>query len=99
MTFEQWADKWAFGMLTDKDDAGRAMRLASRAAWDAGRDANPLRAFAKEVMQAWPEGDIDGGCLQAIAIKHGLLRARVVPCEECDCDGDGPCYERTELIK
>ena len=54
-----------------------------------------LRDFARAVMQAWPEGGIDGGELQDIALAHGLLRPAEPP-----TDWDG-CrfYERTELIK
>src|SRR5690242_8335694 len=51
-------------------------------------DLERLRAFAQEVMQAWPEGGIDGGDLQEIAEKHGLLieKQMVAPCcESCNC--------------
>lgn len=43
------------------------------------RDA--LRAFAQDVMRAWPEGDVDGGDLQAAALRHGLL-AEAEPTQE-----------------
>ena len=54
-----------------------------------------LRDFARAVMQAWPEGGIDGGELQDIALAHGLLRPAEPPPE---WDGCG-FYERTEIIK
>ena len=54
-----------------------------------------LRDFARSVMQAWPEGGIDGGELQEIALAHGLLRPAEPPPE---WDGCG-FYERTEIIK
>lgn len=45
-----------------------------------------LLAFAREIMKAHPEGGIDGGDLQDIATKYGLLIAneRDTPCDE-DC--------------
>jgi hypothetical protein len=70
-----------------------------------------LRAFAQDVMRAWPEGDVDGGELQAAAIRHGLLREThpKEPCGEgCTCveyysdedftDGTAYCYKPTELL-
>jgi hypothetical protein len=70
------------------------------------RDA--LRAFAREVMQAWPYDDVDGDDLQAMAIKHGMLRPeqRTERCgDKCMCAGyaeaeDWPitCYRRTALL-
>jgi adenylate kinase len=32
-----------------------------------------LRAFAQAIMEAWPEGGIEGDDLQEIAVKHGML--------------------------
>jgi len=69
-------------------------------------DLERLRAFAQEVMQAWPEGGIDGGDLQEIAEKHGLLieKQMVAPCcESCNCadcgvSGPTPCYWQTALL-
>lgn len=51
-----------------------------------GTDA--LRAFAQEVMECWPMGGIDGGDLQDIAERHGLLRpeTRYAPCYEDGCN-------------
>lgn len=70
-----------------------------------------LRAFAQDVMQAWPEGDLDGGELQDAAVRHGLLREThpAEPCgENCWCaeyygddefkDGGAICYKPTELL-
>jgi hypothetical protein len=30
-------------------------------------------AFGREIMEAWPEGDVDGWALQEIAAKHRVL--------------------------
>ncbi len=71
-----------------------------------------LRAFAREVMAAWPEGGIEGDDLQEIAVKHGLLAPEIrhEPCGEwCQCNGIGgygsddwqrgvECYRRTALL-
>ena len=97
------------------------LRTDIKAAWDtnlatdkarmqemAMRDA--LRAFAKDVMRVWPHGDLDGGDLQDIAEKHGLLKpeTRYEPCGDgCNCAGycdaeefkDGiTCYRKTGLL-
>ena len=71
-----------------------------------------LRAFAVEVMEAWPEGGIEGDDLQEIAVKHGMLapETRFEPCGEwCNCNsmngldsddwkGGVECYRRTALL-
>lgn len=31
-------------------------------------------AFGREIMEAWPEGGVDGFELQDAAVKHGVLR-------------------------
>lgn len=72
----------------------------------AERDA--LRRFAREIMDAWPDGGIEGADLQAIAVKHGLLvpETRHEPCgESCLCahhvySDEWPvtCYRRTALL-
>ena len=31
-------------------------------------------AFGREIMEAWPEGGVDGLDLQDIAVRHGVLR-------------------------
>ena len=68
--------------------------------------AESLRLFAVEIMECWPDGDVDGGFLQDTAIKHGLLAAHEVtePCnpEGCHCAeyGDFPqtCYRQTAML-
>ena len=40
-------------------------------------ERDTLRAFARDVMEVWPMGDLDGGSLQEIATKHGLLNPEV----------------------
>jgi len=71
-----------------------------------------LRAFARDVMSAWPHSDIDGCDLQEMAIKHGLIALKdPAPTEPC---GDGcmcadyatpeefargvDCYAKTKLL-
>lgn len=47
-----------------------------------------LRAFARDIMAAWPMGGIDGGELQDMAVAHGLLlpETRTAYCgDECVC--------------
>ena len=74
-------------------------------------DITKLRAFAQEIMEAWPAGSgLDGGDIQKIAEKHGLLiyEIRYEPCGEgCQCDGyfapgewsrGAVCYRRTALL-
>ncbi len=71
-----------------------------------------LRAFAREVMESWPDGGIEGDDLQEIAVKHGMLAPEIrhEPCGEwCNCNsmncldsddwkGGVECYRRTELL-
>ena len=71
----------------------------------------PLRAFARDIMAAWPDGDVDGGALQEIAVANGLLvpETRTEPCgDECACaEYHSPedmsegvtCYRRGPLLK
>jgi hypothetical protein len=76
-----------------------------------GLGTDALRAFAQEVMECWPMGGIDGGELQDIAEKHGLLRpeTRYAPCREegCTCaeyvnaqefEQGVTCYRKTALL-
>jgi hypothetical protein len=71
-----------------------------------------LRAFATDIMEAWPMGGIDGADLQDIAEKHGLLSpvTMTAPChEECNCTDYGLtpaewasghiCYRKTALLR
>jgi hypothetical protein len=46
-----------------------------------------LRAFAQDIMQAWPEGDVDGGELQEAALRHGLLERSEPTQQERDENG------------
>lgn len=51
-------------------------------------DLAALRAFAQAVMECWPEGGVDGGYLEELAVEHGLLAATIVqgPCDDqCWC--------------
>lgn len=69
-----------------------------------------LRAFARDIMAAWPDGDVDGGALQEIAVAHGLLvpETRTEPCgDACECaEYHSPedmaegvtCYRRGPLL-
>ena len=55
--------------------------------WD---DVRKLRAFAQAVLEDWPDfSGMDGGEIQDLAVKHGLLRAKdpapTVPCMESGC--------------
>ncbi len=92
--------------------ATNAYEVASSIAKSCIEDTNKLRAFAQEIMKAWPEGGIDGDDLQEIACRHGMLapETRFEPCGEwCNCnagvDVDGgewergvECYRRTALL-
>ena len=75
-------------------------------------ETEKLRAFAKDIMEAWPDGGIEGDDLQEIACRHGMLapETRFEPCGEwCNCNsmncldsddwkGGVECYRRTELL-
>lgn len=71
-----------------------------------------LRAFAREILSAWPEGGVEGDDLQDIAVRHGLLvpETRYAPCgEECCMCADYAteeefiegviCYRRAGWLK
>jgi hypothetical protein len=49
-----------------------------------------LREFALGVMECWPGGDLDGGTLQELAVKHGLL-APETHFKPCRTEDDGGC--------
>jgi hypothetical protein len=78
--------------------------VLERNAYQAERDT--LRAFANEMVSAAFEGgSFDGGDIQDIAVKHGLLRIEQ-PEEECGevcaCREYGfptECYRKTGLLK
>lgn len=73
-----------------------------------------LRGFAQNIMDGWPEfGEMDGGDLQSIAVKNGLLQpeTRYQSCETdtttCSCnqyvsvaewERGAICYRKTELL-
>ena len=65
-----------------------------------------LQAFARDIMECWPDGDVDGGYLQDVAEKHGLILPTIAygPCGEnaCACaevaDFPTKCYSRTPLL-
>lgn len=56
-------------------------------------ELDALRGFAQEVMEAWPEGGFDGGDIQDIAEKHGLLKTEQLTdfCAPEDFDGNSAC--------
>ena len=55
---------------------------------EADAEIQRLRAFATDVMDAWPLGNVDGCDLQEYAVKHGLLtpETRTAPCSEDGCN-------------
>jgi predicted small lipoprotein YifL len=69
-----------------------------------------LRAFAQGIMEAWPSGELNGGDLQDLAEKNGLLshEIRYDACGEvCLCDKyfapnewsrGAVCYRKTPLL-
>lgn len=73
-------------------------------------DLDALRAFAQQIMEVWPGGDLDGGTLQDAAEKHGLLKpeVRCEPCGEgCSCAeyadarefaSGVTCFRKTSLL-
>lgn len=69
---------------------------------------NALKAFANDMITAAFEGvSFDGGDIQDIAVKHGLLRIeqRTEECGDvcaCRSEGDGfpaECYRKTALLR
>ena len=89
-----------------------AYEVASSLAKSYLADTNKLRAFAQAIMEAWPDGGIEGDDLQEIACRHGMLAPEIrhEPCGEwCQCNGIGgyggddwqrgvECYRRTALL-
>ena len=80
-------------------------------AHDQSKELAALRAFAKAVMDCWPDGwGIEGDELQHIATEHGMLipEIRTDPCgDACRCADrvlpkewiDGVvCYRKTALL-
>lgn len=69
-------------------------------------EAERLRAFANEIVScAFEGGSFDGGDIQNMGVKHGLLRIeqRENECDEvCACREYGfptECYRKTELLR
>lgn len=73
--------------------------------WNLKTERDQLKAFAVEMINASFEGgSFDGGDIQDIAVKHGLLRIeqRADECgEACACREYGfpaECYRKTNLV-
>lgn len=89
------------------EDYKAAAEAEAKAADEARRVNERLSVFAREIMKHWPDGDVDGGELQDIAVKCGLLvpEERAEFCgERCSCEeyfgpDDFPftCYRRIHL--
>ncbi len=96
-------------MAQNKKLYADAMEFGRRALFLSNENGN-LRAFAVEVMTAWPDGGIEGDDLQEIAVKHGMLapETRFEPCGDgCKCTDyldsadwqrGVTCYRRTALL-
>lgn len=57
---------------------------------EAAADLVALQAFARELLEDWPDdAGVDGFTLQDLAVKHGLLRmetpAPAAPCSQMSC--------------
>ena len=76
-------------------------------------DLDNVCKFVRDIMKSWPLGDIEGGELQDLALKYGLIKLKnsppAEPCnEECTCvdyydfadfaAGKVECYARTALL-
>ena len=89
------------GRLTQPELVEHIRGLKARA-----DQAEQLRGFAQRVMEAWPEGGLDGLDLQDTAEEFGLLQKVEVaePCGKgCSCveygaDFPTDCYHRTSLL-
>lgn len=56
-------------------------------------ERNALRGFVADILDDWPDcSSLDGGDIQSLAVKHGLLAGTVVhvPCN--GGDPDKPCH-------
>jgi hypothetical protein len=74
------------------------------------KDIDKLRGFARDIMDLWPDGNLEFGDIQEIAVKHGILKEEIIykECENCSCtqyyDEDDfkngvVCYRKSDLIK
>ena len=53
---------------------GDERRLLGCGAGEVGEMTKPnWEAFGREIMEAWPEGGVDGFALQDLAVKHRVL--------------------------
>lgn len=111
---ETWYSKRQAYDDPDMDDAYRDMLAAAptppQPIYDEAKDRadNALKAFANDMITAAFEGgSFDGGDIQDIAVKHGLLRIeqRTEECGDvcaCRSEGDGfpaECYRKTALLR
>jgi len=101
LTAAQLVEKVQWGVTNLAE--GHARIVDSLRAQLAERDA--LRSFANEIIAAAYEGgSFEGGDIQDMAVKHGLLRieSRVAECgESCACREYGfpaECYRKTALL-
>lgn len=74
------------------DDELRLVKLILDIAaelFNAKKENKKLKDFAKEIFESHPDGSLDGGDIQDIAVNHGLLIETTVyaPCqpEGCRC--------------
>jgi hypothetical protein len=102
-----------FSAAVEARDAADALtQQAAELCADKTAELERPRAFANDIMEAWPMGGIDGADLQDIAEKHGMLLpvTMTAPChEECNCTDYGltpdewarghVCYRKTALLK
>ena len=119
---EKWTFDWFYNKrpgMTKDETQQKLVAMLRKDAYDAATIAKhyadenkQLRAFAQSIMEAWPEGGIEGDDLQEIAVKHGMLTPEIrhEPCGDwCNCnagvDVDGgewelgvECFRRTALL-
>lgn len=101
--------KWtSFALETEVDTHGFARIAENHNRLRA--DLQQLRSFALEILEAWPDGGVEGDELQDIAEKHGLLKReiRYGRCGEiCSCaeyvdenefTAGIDCYRKTPLL-
>ena len=75
-------EKWYFARNAELEQQLEAAR----------KDAERNKAFIAGVMESWPDGDLDGGTLQELAIKHGIIKLRThADTVACNVTGDCRC--------